>query len=162
MTPFLTQAAELCRTNRTGAKWVIVPSYALGHTLGERLVLEGTDWANLRFTTPIDLALQMAAPFLVERGVDPSSEGLGPALIMSLLLELPETVFAPVSAFFTHLLGLDGSRASRCARAPASAGSGRSAGDVPKRADRRVDSWPLIGLVCVEAGTWPSMSHMWT
>lgn len=91
MDAFLTRLAELCRTNRTGAKWVIVPSYALGHTLGERLVLEGTDWANLRLTTPLDLALQMAAPFLVERGADPSSEGLGPALIMSLLLELPET-----------------------------------------------------------------------
>jgi len=30
------------------------------------------------------------APFLVERGVDPSEEGLGPALIMRLLLALPE------------------------------------------------------------------------
>src|SRR5688572_32266321 len=31
----------------------------------------------------------MGAPFLVERGIDPSEEGLGPALIMRLLLELP-------------------------------------------------------------------------
>src|SRR4051812_49378679 len=32
----------------------------------------------------------MGAPFLVERGIDPSEEGLGPALMMRLLLDLPE------------------------------------------------------------------------
>ena len=46
----------------------------------------------MRFTTPLDLALPMAAPFLVERGVDPAPDGIGPALIMRLLLELPSTV----------------------------------------------------------------------
>ncbi|MFQ5829944.1 MAG: PD-(D/E)XK nuclease family protein [Candidatus Methylomirabilia bacterium] len=80
-------------------KWVIVPTHALGHTLGERLALEGTGWANLRFTPPLDLALEMAAPFLVERGVDPSPDGVGPALIMRLLLELPEST----PAYFRHL-----------------------------------------------------------
>src|SRR4030095_6774728 len=39
-----------------------------------------------------DVALPMAAPFLVERGVDPAPDGIGPALIMRLLLELPSTV----------------------------------------------------------------------
>ena len=53
-------------------------------------MLEGTDWANLRFVTPLDIALRMGAPFLVERGIDPSEEGLGPALMMRLLLDLPE------------------------------------------------------------------------
>ena len=75
---------------RTRAKWVFVPTHALGRTLGDRLVLESTDWANLRFVTPLDIALRMGAPFLVERGIDPSEEGLGPALIMRLLLDLPE------------------------------------------------------------------------
>jgi hypothetical protein len=78
--PFLTQLAELCRTERTRAKWVIVPTHTLGHTLGERLALGGSGWANVRFTTPLDLALPMAAPFLVERGVDPAPDGIGPAL----------------------------------------------------------------------------------
>lgn len=32
----------------------------------------------------------MGAPFVVERGIDPSEEGLGAALIMRLLLDLPE------------------------------------------------------------------------
>lgn len=87
--PFLAQLADLCRANPTGAKWVFVPSHAVGHTLGERLVLEGTNWANLRFVRPLDIALQMAAPFLVERDVDPAPDTLGPALLMRLLLELP-------------------------------------------------------------------------
>ena len=90
MDPFVAQLARLCSAHRTRAKWVFVPTHALGRTLGDRLVLEGTDWANLRFVTPLDIALRMGAPFLVERGIDPSEEGLGAALIMRLLLDLPE------------------------------------------------------------------------
>lgn len=88
--PFLSQLAGLCRVNPTGAKWVVVPAHAIGLTLGERLAREGTDWANLRFVTPLDLATRMAAPFLVEQGIDPSEDTLGPALAMRLLLALPE------------------------------------------------------------------------
>jgi CRISPR/Cas system-associated exonuclease Cas4 (RecB family) len=88
--PFVGQLARLCTTHRTRAKWVFVPTHAVGRTLGDRLVLEGIDWANLRFVTPLDIAVRMGAPFLVERGINPSEEGLGPALIMRLLLDLPE------------------------------------------------------------------------
>jgi RecB family exonuclease len=87
--PFVAQLACLCTTHRTRAKWVFVPTHAIGRTLGDRLVLEGTDWANLRFVTPLDIALPMGAPFLVERGIDPSEEELGPALMMRLLFDLP-------------------------------------------------------------------------
>jgi hypothetical protein len=90
MDPFVARLTSLCTTHRTRAKWVFVPTHALGHTLGDRLALEGTDWANLRFVTPLDIALRMGAPFLVERGIDPSEEGLGAALMMRLLLDLPE------------------------------------------------------------------------
>ena len=96
--PFVDQLASLCRAHPTRAKWVFVPTHALGHTLGDRLVLEGTDWGNLRFVTPLDIALRMGAPFLVERGIDPSEEGLGPALVMRLLLGLPEE-----GGYFRHL-----------------------------------------------------------
>jgi RecB family exonuclease len=89
MDPFVQQLAELCRTHVTRAKWVFVPSHAVGRTLGERIALSGTNWLNLRFMTPLDLALRMGAPFLVERGIEPSEEGLGPALMMRLLLDLP-------------------------------------------------------------------------
>src|ERR671910_3498967 len=89
MDPFVEQLATLCRDHVTRNKWVFVPSHALGRTLGDRIALSGTDWLNLRFVTPLDIALRMGAPFLVERGIDPSEEGLGPALIMRLLLGLP-------------------------------------------------------------------------
>src|SRR5688572_20693458 len=89
-TPFVEQLAELCRSEITRTKWVLVPTHAVGRTLGERLVREGTDWVNLRFTTPLEIATRMGAPFLVEQGIDPSEDGLGPALMMRLLMELPE------------------------------------------------------------------------
>jgi len=90
MEPFVAQLKSLCASHPTRAKWVFVPTHAIGRTLGDRLALGGTDWANLRFVTALDVALRMGAPFLVERGIDPSEEGLGPALIMRLLLGLPE------------------------------------------------------------------------
>jgi hypothetical protein len=67
---FVDQLKQLCRTFPTRSKWVFVPAHAIGRTLGDRLALEGTDWANLRFVTPLDIALRMGAPFLVERGID--------------------------------------------------------------------------------------------
>ena len=89
MDPFIDQVASLCREHPTRSKWVFVPAHAIGRTIGERIALEGTNWLNLRFVTPLDIALRMGAPFLVERGIEPSEEGLGPALIMRLLLDLP-------------------------------------------------------------------------
>ena len=70
MDPFLQLLKALCSAHPTRAKWVFVPTHAIGRTLGDRLVLEGTDWANLRFVTPLDIALRMSAPFLVERDID--------------------------------------------------------------------------------------------
>lgn len=89
MDTFVDQLKGLCATYPTRAKWIFVPTHAIGRTLSERLVLEGTDWANLRFVTPLDVAVSMGAPFLVERGIHPSEEGLGSALMMRLMLDLP-------------------------------------------------------------------------
>jgi ATP-dependent helicase/nuclease subunit B len=88
--PFVEQFSTLCRDHVTRNKWVFVPSHAIGNTLGERIALAGTNWLNLRFVTPLDIALRMGAPFLVERDIEPSEEGLGPALIMRLMLDLPK------------------------------------------------------------------------
>lgn len=74
MDPFVHQLAELCRAHVTRAKWVFVPTHAGGRTIGERIALGGTNWLNLRFVTPLDAALRMGAPFLVERGINPSEE----------------------------------------------------------------------------------------
>jgi hypothetical protein len=102
--PFVQQLADLCKAHVTRAKWVFVPSHAVGRTIGERIALDGTNWLNLRFVTPLDIALRMGAPFLVEKGIDPSEEGLGPALMMRLLLDLPATGQAGLSqGYFRHL-----------------------------------------------------------
>jgi len=97
--PFVAQLEELCRAHPTRAKWVFVPHHAMGLTLGDRLAREGCDWANLRFVTPADVAVRMAAPFLVEHGVDPSPDELGPALVRRLLAGLPgvEGYFRPMA-----------------------------------------------------------------
>jgi RecB family exonuclease len=88
MDPFVDQIKRLCIAYPARAKWVFVPTHAIGRTLGERVALEGTNWLNLRFVTPLDIALRMGAPFLVEYGISPSEEGLGAALMMRLLLDL--------------------------------------------------------------------------
>ena len=89
MDPFVDQLRRLCVAYPARAKWIFVPTHAIGRTLGERIALEGTNWLNLRFVTPLDVALCMGAPFLVERGISPSEEGLGPSLMMRLLFDLP-------------------------------------------------------------------------
>ena len=73
--PFVDQLAALCRAQPTRAKWVLVPTHHIGRTLGDRIALSGTDWLNLRFATPLDIALRMGAPFLVEHRIDPSEGG---------------------------------------------------------------------------------------
>jgi ATP-dependent helicase/nuclease subunit B len=89
VSPLLTQLATLCRDHPTRTKWLFAPSHNEGHALTERLARTGTPWANVRVTTPRDVAMAMAAPALVARGIDPAPDGLGPALVMRLLLDLP-------------------------------------------------------------------------
>ncbi len=98
--PFVAALADLHRTQPTRAKWVVVASHRVGRTVAERLAREGTDWLNLRFVTAFSLALETAAPFLVERGLDPLPDGLGANLVMRLLMDLPEgtpAYFRPLS-----------------------------------------------------------------
>ncbi len=97
--PLYSQLIELCEAFPTRTKWLFVPTHSVGRMVSDRLVLSGSDWANLRIATPLDIALRMGAPFLVERGIDPSEEGLGAALIMQLLLNLPgnSSYFRPLA-----------------------------------------------------------------
>lgn len=55
MDPFIVQLCALCTAQPTRAKWVFVATHALRRTLGDRLVLEGTDWANLHNAASIRL-----------------------------------------------------------------------------------------------------------
>lgn len=100
MDVFFEQILELCRVERTAPKWVLVRDGRQAHALAERVVREGTDWVNLRCQSLGRLAVELAGPFLLEAGLDPSPEGLGPALALKLLEELPAQVpphFRPVA-----------------------------------------------------------------
>jgi ATP-dependent helicase/nuclease subunit B len=84
----LAQLADVCRRWPTRAKWLIVPRHPAGLALTDRLARQAGGWANLRVVTPLDLAIRMAAPHLLERGITPSEESLGPALVMRLLRDV--------------------------------------------------------------------------
>jgi ATP-dependent helicase/nuclease subunit B len=100
----LQQIAEFMQEQPTGTRWILLPTTAAGHTLGERLAREGFAWANLRFTTPLDLATRIAAPVLGARGVREMDPGLGPALLLQLLLDLP----AEVPQYFRKIMDQPG------------------------------------------------------
>jgi len=92
MESLLQQIVEFMQDDPTGTRWILVPTLAAGHTLGERLARGGFAWANLRFTTPLDLASRIAGRVLGSRGVTGMDPGLGPALLLQLLLDLPAAV----------------------------------------------------------------------
>jgi ATP-dependent helicase/nuclease subunit B len=86
---FLRQLADLCKKHRWRSKWVLVANHAQGHLIGERLVRQGVSWANLRFVTPVDIALQIAGPRLSAKDIGLLEEECGPSLMLKLLLDLP-------------------------------------------------------------------------
>ena len=90
--PFFEQLAQLAAQERTRAKWIFLPYTNLKWTLGERLLHAGQNWANFRFVTPFDVALEVAAPNLLARGIQPTPEALGPSLLHRLLVALPRQV----------------------------------------------------------------------
>lgn len=102
--PFIQHLLATAVTHRTEVKWVFVPYPGLKWTLGERLLHLGQPWANFRFTTPFELALETAAPDLIAEGVNPKPESLGPSLIHKLLLEIPDQV----PNYYRQLLGQPG------------------------------------------------------
>ena len=92
MEPLLQQIVEFMQDRPAATRWILVPTLAAGHTLGERLARDGFAWANLRFTTPLALAARIAGPVLGSRGITEMDQGLGPALLLELLLDLPAEV----------------------------------------------------------------------
>jgi hypothetical protein len=51
MEPLYRQLIGFTQQPSTRPRWIIAPSLAVGHTLAERLALDGYGWTNLRFTT---------------------------------------------------------------------------------------------------------------
>jgi hypothetical protein len=78
MDPFVSQLARLCRDQVTRCKWVPVPSHTVGRTIGERIALCGTNWLNLRFVTPLDIARAWACRFSSSAALIPRKKGSAP------------------------------------------------------------------------------------
>ena len=60
--------AAFCREHRLDEKVFIVPSFSVGHQIGEALAAAGEGWVNLRFVTLPGLALEVVAVELAALG----------------------------------------------------------------------------------------------
>jgi RecB family exonuclease len=79
----LTSLASAARHHPFAEKWLIAPSRRAGHQWVERVVRAGTDVLNLRVTTPLALALELAAPSMASDGVTLATGRLGTMLVDS-------------------------------------------------------------------------------
>jgi len=61
--------SEICEKNRFAEKLLFVPSYSIGHQIGEHLAKIGRSWINLRKTTVAGYAQELVAPDLGKEGI---------------------------------------------------------------------------------------------
>jgi hypothetical protein len=61
--------SRFCAEHRLEKKYLIVPSYGIGHPIGEAMAKEGGAWVNLHFATLPSLARETAGPQLSARGI---------------------------------------------------------------------------------------------
>lgn len=66
--------AAFCREHRLDEKIFVVPSFSVGHQIGEGLAAAGEGWVNLRFVTLPALALEIAAMELAALGKKQAGE----------------------------------------------------------------------------------------
>lgn len=59
----------ICEEHRFEEKLLFVPSYSIGHQIGEYLAKTGTSWINLRVTTPMGFAQRLMALDLAAGGI---------------------------------------------------------------------------------------------
>jgi len=92
--------AKFCRKFTLDEKIFVVPSYRIGHQIGERLAIDDSAWINLRFVTPASFALEVA-------GLEISSSGLH-VISSTAAFFLVERIFTQLDqdnqlAYFTRL-----------------------------------------------------------
>ncbi len=69
MNSLISFLSEFCKAHLLKEKIFIVPSYQLGHQIGEVLTSKGHSWVNLHFVTLPSLAQEIAGVELSTRGV---------------------------------------------------------------------------------------------
>ena len=57
--------SEICAQHRLQEKILLVPSYSVGHQIGENLARNSGSWINLRVTTVTGLAMDLASPEVI-------------------------------------------------------------------------------------------------
>jgi ATP-dependent helicase/nuclease subunit B len=60
---------RFCAEHRLEKKCLIIPSYQIGHQIGEALTKEGGSWVNLHFVTLPSLAQELAGIELSAQGI---------------------------------------------------------------------------------------------
>ncbi len=108
--------SRFCAEHRLEKKYLIVPSYQVGHQIGEALAKEGGAWVNLHFATLPSLAQEAA-------GIELSAQGLKLVLQANALF-LVDRVFRRLRS--TH----SATRRSSC-RPRGSSSSGAALTDFP-------------------------------
>lgn len=63
------ELADVCREHRFEEKLLFVPTYAVGHQIGEALARAGHAWINLRFTTVSGYAQELVGLDLAQDGI---------------------------------------------------------------------------------------------
>ena len=66
LVPYL---SRFCDEHRLEKKYLMVPSYQIGHRIGEALAKEGGSWFNLHFVTLPSLAQELAGIELSAQGI---------------------------------------------------------------------------------------------
>ncbi len=83
--------ADFCSHHLLDEKIFIVPSYQVGHQIGERLCKAGHSWVNLRFVTSASLAQQVAGYKLSQSGVTQITASSSPILVDKIFRRLQDS-----------------------------------------------------------------------
>jgi len=87
----ITFLKDVCFDLLLDEKIFIVPSYQIGHQIGEALVKEGQSWINLRFVTLVSLALEIAGEKLSADDMRQISGTASQVLINHIFRDLKES-----------------------------------------------------------------------
>ncbi|MBN2033990.1 MAG: hypothetical protein JW836_11990 [Deltaproteobacteria bacterium] len=69
MNKVIRELADICKEHRFDEKLLFVPSYSIGHQIGESLTRSGHPWVNLRPTTVSGFAQRLVGPNLAKDGI---------------------------------------------------------------------------------------------
>jgi len=93
------QLADLCSDHPVTPKTVFVPSVQAGVALGTALAREGTNWINLRFSTPEDIAREISEPGFLADGWSPLPKD---ADLIELVPIVTDFLSSPANIYFRN------------------------------------------------------------